>query len=195
MSRAEFAEDFATLAEAVVAAGAQVVELNLSCPNVAAREGELYLDTDLAADIAAVVRGRIGRRVPLLVKIGAIEDDARMAALLGRLAPQVDGVVMINAPSRELLDASGEPAFGPGRRTAGMMGGATFDIGLACVRRAVAAARSCAPGLRILAVGGVTTPERIAAYFDAGAYAVLGASALAWDPYLAIRTKQRHPGF
>ena len=195
MSRDDFAEDFATLAEAVVAAGAQVVELNLSCPNVAAGEGELYLDTGYAAEIAARVRARLGPGIPLLVKIGAIEDDRHMADLLSALDPHVDGVVMINAPRRAMVDATGAPAFGPGRMGAGMMGGVTFDTGLGCVKRAVAVIRQRGLGLRLLAVGGVTTPERVAAYVAAGAYAVMGASALAWDPYLAIRTKHLHPEF
>jgi dihydroorotate dehydrogenase len=195
IGRTEFVEDFAWLAENVVDAGAHVVELNLSCPNVDPSEGEIYLDPALSAEIAEAARKRVGRDIPILVKIGAVEDDAYMAKLLVQLAPHVDGIVMINAPGRELLDETGRPAFGEARKMAGMMGGITFDIGLACVRRAVAAVRRHDLGLRIIAVGGVTSPRRIAAYFDAGAYAVLGASALAWDPFLAIRTKHLHPEF
>jgi hypothetical protein len=40
--------------------------------------------------------------------------------------------------------------------------------------------------LHVLAVGGVCSAERISAFSDAGAYAVLAASACAWDPYLAF---------
>jgi len=47
--------------------------------------------------------------------------------------------------------------------------------------------------LRILAVGGVCSAERIKAFSEAGAYAILGASACAWDPWLAIRAKQLDP--
>lgn len=186
-------QDLATLAADVVAAGAQAVELNLSCPNVSAREGELFLDTGLAAAVAAEARARLDAAVPLLVKIGAIDDEGRMAALLTALDPHVDGVVMINAPRRILLPDDGAPAFGSGRAAAGLMGGATFDIGLTCVRQAVAVVRARGLRLRILAVGGVTSPERVAACFEAGAYAVLAASALAWDPYLALRVKSRLP--
>ncbi|WP_158966595.1 beta/alpha barrel domain-containing protein [Chachezhania sediminis] len=192
VTREAFIDDFRTLAVEAVAAGAQVVEVNLSCPNVQKAEGELYLDLPFAAEILGCVRAAIGD-VPLLVKIGAITDDAVMTALLTRLDPLVDGVVMINAPSREIEDADGQPAFGPARRTAGMMGGAVFDIGLDCVTRAVAVAKTEGLRLKILAVGGVTAPDRIKAYADAGAYAVLGASACAWDPYLAIRAKTAYP--
>lgn len=193
ISREDFIADFCALADEAVAAGAQVVELNLSCPNVAKSEGELYLDTDFAAQIAGAVRARIGT-VPLLVKIGAIEDDAKLDELLCALDPLIDGIAMINAPSRVLLDDKGDFAFGETRQTAGMMGGVNFDIGLDCVKRAVAVIGARGLGLKVLAVGGVTTPERAKAYADAGAYAVMGASGLAWDPFLAIRTKRLFPG-
>ena len=116
-----------------------------------------------------------------------------MAELLRSLSGVVDGVVMINAPSRLIVNASGAAAFGANRERAGMMGGAVFDIAMACVRNAVDIVRRDGLNLHILAVGGVCSIERIKAFFDAGAYAVLGASACAWDPYLAIRAKRRDP--
>jgi dihydroorotate dehydrogenase len=73
------------------------------------------------------------------------------------------------------------------------MGGAVFDVALDCVRNGVDIIRRDRLNLRVLAVGGVCSVERIRAFFDAGAYAVLGASACAWDPYLAIRAKQFDP--
>jgi dihydroorotate dehydrogenase len=132
--------------------------------------------------------------MPLLVKIGPIEEHERMADLLRRLDGVVDGVVMINAPSRAIVNAAGAPAFGAGRERAGLMGGgAVFDIAMRCVRDAVGIVRRDGLSLHVLAVGGVTSPERISAFFDAGAYAVLAASACAWDPYLAIRAKLLDP--
>ena len=41
------------------------------------------------------------------MKIGPIEERELMTELLRRLAGLVDGVVMINAPSRMIVDASG----------------------------------------------------------------------------------------
>ncbi len=187
---AEFIDDFSTLTAEARDAGAQIVELNFSCPNVARREGEVYRDVDLATRIAQAAR-TAGGPVPLLVKVGPIGD--RIADLLRGLSGLVDGVVMINAPSRMVVDETGAPAFGANREHAGMMGGATFDIAMACVRNAVEVVQRDGLDLHVLAVGGVYSPERISALFDAGAYAVLAASACAWDPYLAIRAKHRDP--
>ena len=191
-TRQQVIDDFSNLAGEVQQAGAQVVELNFSCPNVGQRESEVYRDIDIAVRIARAARAAVGS-TPLLVKIGPIEERGEMAGLLQHLSGVVDGVVMINAPSRVMIDASGAPAFGAGRERAGMMGGAVFEIAMQCVRNAVDIVRRDGLALRVLAVGGVCSAERIKAFADAGAYAVLGASACAWDPWLAIRAKQLDP--
>jgi dihydroorotate dehydrogenase len=191
-TEAQIIDDFSALAAEARDAGAHVVELNFSCPNVGQRESEVYRDTAFASRIAAAARGAVGS-LPLLVKIGPFEEPGRMAELLQCLSGLVDGVVMINAPSRIVLDASGAPAFGANRPRAGMMGGAVFDIAMKCVRNAIEIIRQDGLNLHVLAVGGVCSAERISAFANAGAYAVLGASACAWDPYLAIRAKHRDP--
>src|SRR5258708_7933105 len=47
-----FVAEFEQLAAQVREAGAQIVEANLSCPNVQRHEGEVYRDPTLAARIA-----------------------------------------------------------------------------------------------------------------------------------------------
>src|SRR5581483_1362297 len=112
--------------------GADVVEADLSCPNVARREGEVYLDIKLSAAIARAMKPVVGRR-PVLLKIGDIADRAQMAEFLDRVAGSADGVVMINAPSRRIVDGAGAPAFGAGRERAGVTGGAIKSIALRAV--------------------------------------------------------------
>jgi dihydroorotate dehydrogenase len=181
--------EFETLAAAVRDAGAQAVEANLSCPNVQAREGEVYRDAALAARIAAAVRRGAGA-LPVLVKIGPVERDGALAVLLRGIADHADAVVMINAPSRRIVDAGGAAAFGPARPRAGVMGGAVHAIALDCVRRAVDVIARDRLALKVVAVGGATSPARVQAFRDAGADAVQAASGAAWDPWLALRVKQ-----
>jgi dihydroorotate dehydrogenase len=189
MTEDAFVGEFETLAGQVRAAGAQIVEANLSCPNVQRQEGEVYRAPALAGRIAAAVRRGAGA-LPVLLKIGPLEDDAGMAALLQAVSGPADGVVMINAPSRRILDRAGAPAFGAGRERAGVMGGQVHRLALDCVRRAARLIARDALGLAVIAVGGATSPARVRAFVDAGAYAVQAASAAAWDPYLALRVKQ-----
>ena len=132
----EIIDDFSALAGEARDAGADVVEMNFSCPNVGQRESEVYRDVEMAGRIAAAARAAVGS-LPLLVKVGPIEQRERMAELLQRLSGVVDGIVAINSPSRPIVDASGASAFGARRERAGLMGGAVFDIALNCVRNAV----------------------------------------------------------
>jgi dihydroorotate dehydrogenase len=189
MTEDEFVDEFELLAAQVRAAGAQLVEANLSCPNVQHREGEVYRVPALAGRIAAAVRRGAGD-LPVLLKIGPLEDDAGMAALLQAVSGQADGIVMINAPSRRIVDQDNAAAFGAGRERAGVMGGQVHRLALDCVRRAVRLIARDALGLQVIAVGGATSPARVQAFVDDGAYAVQAASAAAWDPYLALRVKQ-----
>jgi dihydroorotate dehydrogenase (NAD+) catalytic subunit len=187
-----FVAEFEELAAMVRQAGAQLVEANLSCPNVQRREGEVYTDSRLAGRIAAAVKRGAGP-LPVLLKIGALATDEAMTALLHATDGHADGVVMINAPSRLVVDGTGTPAFGPGRERAGLMGGAVHDVALDCVRRAVAIVQRDGLGQQIVAVGGASTPQRVRAFLDAGACAALAASPAAWNPFLAQQVKHADP--
>jgi dihydroorotate dehydrogenase len=122
------------ISPAVRAAGAQVVEANLSCPNARDREGQVYCDPELAGRVAAALR-RGARDLPILLKAGPIEDDKTMAAFVRAIAPAASGVVMINAPRRLVQTADGGVAFGPGREHAGIKGVGIHPIALYCLRR------------------------------------------------------------
>ena len=117
-----FLAEFEELARRVRGAGAQIVEANLSCPNVQKREGEAYRDPELARRIGAALRRGAGD-LPLLMKVGGIEDTAAMRDLLRGVDGIFDGVIMMNGLSRAVVEASGEPSFGENRRRAGITGG------------------------------------------------------------------------
>jgi dihydroorotate dehydrogenase len=184
--------EFEELAAMVRAAGAQIVEANLSCPNVREREAEAYRDAALAGRVAAALRRGAGD-LPVLLKTGPIEDDAAMSAFLHAVAPAADGVVMINAPRRLVQTEKGAPAFGPGREHAGIMGRGIHPIAIDCVRRAVATIDRDRLGLKVIAVGGAVSVTEVQAFLRAGAYAALAASFAAWNPYLAAEIKQADP--
>jgi dihydroorotate dehydrogenase len=184
--------EFEELAAEVRAAGAQIVEANLSCPNVREREAEAYRDSALAGRIAAGLRRGAGN-LPVLLKIGPIEEDAAMTAFLRAVAPAADGVVMINAPRRLVQTRNGAPAFGPGREYAGIMGRGIHPIALDCVKRAVSIIDRDQLGLKVIGVGGVASVSEVQAYLRAGAYAALSASSAAWNPCLAADIKQADP--
>jgi dihydroorotate dehydrogenase len=180
--------EFEELARRVRVAGAQVVEANLSCPNVQKREGEAYRDPALAADIARALR-RGCQHLPLLLKVGSIEDKDAMRALLRAVDGIADGVIMMNGLSRIVHDPTGNPAFGPNRVRAGITGGAIYRFALRQVRDAVDIVENDRLAIKVLGCGGATTPERVRSFLDAGACAVLSATAVVWNPFLAIDVK------
>jgi len=184
--------EFEELAARVREAGAQIVEVNLSCPNVQKREGEAYRDPELSAQIALALR-RGAKSLPLLMKVGGIEDPAAMQALLRSVDGTMDGVIMMNGLSRPVVNPNGEPSFGLNRMRAGITGGAIYRFAMRQVREAVAIAERDRLAIKVLACGGVTTPERARAFLDAGAYAVLAATAVVWNPFLAIEVKRMDP--
>jgi len=184
--------EFEDLARRVRAVGADAVEANLSCPNVGRREGEVYRDPELSGRIAAAVRAGAGG-APVTVKIGHIAEPALLEALLRALDGKADGVTMVNGASRRIVEADGSRAFGAGRESAGVIGGALHHLALANVRTAAEIVRRDGLTLKLIGCGGASSPERIRAFLDAGAAAVETASGAVWNPHLAVAAKAALP--
>jgi dihydroorotate dehydrogenase len=187
-----FVAEFEELAARVREAGADIIEANLSCPNVAKSEGEAYQNARLSARIAAAARRGAGS-LPVLVKTGEFSDPRALANFLLAIDGHADGVVMINGLSRAIATPAGADAFGPTRPRAGVVGSAIFDIALANVRNATAIISDKGLNLKVVAVGGASSPERAGAFLNAGAYAALAAWPAAMNPYLASEVRNADP--
>lgn len=188
----DIVRDFATLAREVAAAGAQVVEANLSCPNVGKRESEVFLDAQLAGRIARAVKDAVPN-LPVLLKIGEVRDAAYMETLLTSVAASAQGIVVMNAPARRMVNAHGTPYFGTGREQAGVTGAAVKPIALRAVRMALDVVRRRGLPLEIVGVGGVVTPADAREFIDAGASAALSATGACLNPRLAVELKAADP--
>ncbi len=181
-------EDFARTALLAREAGAEVVELNLSCPNTLAAspdgvEPPLCLDADATVAVVEGVRRALDDRAGLVAKISWLDGPA-LAALVPRLAPLVDGVAGINTVPSRVVRSDGAPTF-PGRAVAGLSGAAVRGHALDLTRRLVALRGAGGWSFSVLAMGGVTDVASFAALFDAGADAVQSASGAFADPFLA----------
>ncbi|HEX6608613.1 MAG TPA: diguanylate cyclase [Chloroflexia bacterium] len=186
---AQFAADFAHTAALAAAAGAPILEANLSCPNVGGH-GLLCHDIAAARAVCAAIRECVPDR-PLLVKLGSYPatgagQDA-LAALVAALAPYVAGFSAINAVPYPVVDAVGTQALpGAGRARAGICGAAIRDMGLDVVRRLAALRAESGGAWGIIGVGGVMTPADYRAYRRAGADVVQAAAGPMWNPRLAL---------
>lgn len=184
----DLAEDFARTALMAQDAGATVVELNLSCPNTLDRSASgvkppLCRDPDATVAVVEHVRRALDDRTGLVAKLSWL-DGPRLAALVPRLAPLVDGIAGINTVQSRVRRSDGSPTF-PGRELAGLSGIAIREPALDFTRRLVALRASGGVHFDVLAMGGVTDPGSFAALFEAGADAVQSAAGAFADPLLA----------
>lgn len=179
--------DYVKGAALAVEAGAPVIEINLSCPNVVSREGSIYTDPDFSSQISKAVKEEIGT-VPLIIKMGYISDPFKRAAVISANAPYINAVSSINTLSFEVINEEGEQALpGEGRLRSGVCGAAIRACALSQSEAIAALKKQHQYDFSVVGVGGVMTTEHIHTYFKAGVDAVMSATGAMWDPLLAYR--------
>lgn len=180
-----FIKDFARCARLAAEAGADIVELNLSCPNSCAREGVLYTDPALAGRIVRSAKREIGD-LPLFIKVGFYLDPRVMEALVSAVVPFVQGIVGINTLKMEVIGPDGRPALpGEGRQESGICGAGIQECGLRFIEDLTALRRREKYDFAIVGVGGVFSPQDMNAYLKLGVDAVQTCTGAMFDPYLA----------
>jgi dihydroorotate dehydrogenase (NAD+) catalytic subunit len=194
-SLTDLAEDFALAAGWAVAAGADVIEANLSCPNVQSAEGSLYQSPAAVRMVAETISRALVGRVPLLLKVGYLEDMALIERIVIAAGEGgAAGLAAINTIPAKVYGADGEQALpGKGRLVSGICGSGIKTAGLKMTERLLATRAQL--GLRagqfaIVGVGGVMTAEDAFDYLQLGADGVQSGTGAMWRPYLAYEVKQ-----
>lgn len=184
----QLADDYARCARWAAEAGADVVEVHLSCPNTSAEHPRMvYEDVPLSAHVVERVRRAVGSR-PVIAKLGACANPRSLHDLATRLAPWLDGFILVNGLQRRVVSEDGSPALpGPGRELAGLSGAAVFDHCRIQWEELLSWRKAGAWNRVILAVGGITTVERAQLALGAGADAAMVATAAFTDPLIAAR--------
>jgi dihydroorotate dehydrogenase (NAD+) catalytic subunit len=184
----QLARDYATCARWAAEAGADAVEVHLSCPDTVTEHAHMvYEDKELSGLIVERVRRATGG-VPLLAKLGALAGPRALHELATRLAPTLDGFVLVNGLQRKVIKPEGMSAFpGSGRELAGVVGAEVYDTCRIQMEELLAWRKAGAWDRVVLAVGGITTAARARAALDAGANAALVATAALTDPLFAAR--------
>ncbi|MFQ5598765.1 MAG: dihydroorotate dehydrogenase [Nitrospiria bacterium] len=183
----DLAEDYARCARMAVDAGADVVEINLSCPNVISGEGSLFSDPAASSRVSSIVKKRIGT-TPLVIKIGYIPDPDLLARVIAANAICVEGIASVNTLPFEVVKHDGTPALpGEGRLRSGICGAAIQACAMAQAARLVDIRHNGPHNFAVIGVGGAMTSDDIRRYFALGVDAVMTATGAMWDPYLAYR--------
>ena len=172
-------EDYCEVVAKLADCDADMLEINVSCPNVT--HGGMSVGTDPVALSRLMDKLRPMTDKPMIVKLTPnvtnITEPARAAVEHG-----ADALSMINTLLGMRLNIkTGEPIIA--NRTGGVSGPAVLPVGIAAVYRV----RTALPEVPIIGIGGIDTGEKALEYLYAGANAVeVGAAAL-FDPVAPLR--------
>lgn len=182
----DYYDDFAHTARLAKKTGVKVIEVNLSCPNVA-NEGILCYSVAAVETITRKVKEAI-EETPLIIKVGYYDKNQQelLEDIVRRIELFVAGIAAINTIPAPVVDGKGNQALpGPNRLKAGICGAGIKWAGLDMVRRLARIREKMNRDFTIVGVGGVMTPEDYFQYRKAGADLVQSATAAMWNPHLA----------
>jgi dihydroorotate dehydrogenase (NAD+) catalytic subunit len=165
-------EEFAAVAQTIRSADPDLIEVNISCPNVADEFGTPFAASgDAAASVTEAVKAVAGG-IPISVKLAPnVASIARIA--LAVVEAGADAITAINTMPGMVIDAdAGCPVLS--NRSGGISGPALKPIALRCVAEIAQAV-----DVPIIGTGGVTTGRDAAEMLMAGATAV-GVGTAVW---------------
>lgn len=184
MTLEDLARDYAKAAVMAKKAGAPVIEINLSCPNVLGDEDpNIYASPTSTSVITKTVKKAIGK-TPLILKVGYYDSYQKMLSVLKEINGSFEAVSAINTISKRVVNKDGKQAL-PGRDVSGICGAAIKEFGLKMVRDFVRARRELGMDFEIIGTGGVMKASDVKDYLGAGANHVHSATGAMWNPYLA----------
>jgi dihydroorotate dehydrogenase len=190
---------FASLALEGKRAGADAVELNLSCPNVLPGEGgEVYTNSRLCGGIVDAVRGSVGSGYPIFLKVGYLDD---YRAIVDETYDDRIAYVAINSVPGVVRDASGNLLFSDRGGKAGICGAAIREKANRAVTKLAKLRKTGKKDFRIIGLGGVLGAWDAVTLEEKGADAIECATGALLEPGLALRislgmmkAKARSPG-
>ena len=158
---ADTARSFGEVAAIVSEARPDLIEVNISCPNVASEHGEIFAaSAEAAAEVTREVKAATD--IPCIVKLAP--NVANIAAIARAVAAAgADAICAVNTMPGMLIDAeSGSPVLA--NRSGGISGPALKPIALRCVFEIAAAV-----GLPIVGTGGILSGTDCVEMLMAGA--------------------------
>jgi dihydroorotate dehydrogenase (NAD+) catalytic subunit len=174
-------EEYAEMAEKLSDAGVDIIEVNISCPNVKAGGAAFGTSCDAAASVTRAVR-RISR-VPVMVKLTPnVTDIAEIARAVEDAG--ADALSLINTLLGMRIDiTTRRPVLH--NNTGGLSGPAVFPVAVRMVWQVRDAVK-----IPICGMGGIMTGEDAVEMMLAGADIVSVGTALFQDPLAAIRVTE-----
>ena len=174
-------EEYGIMCEKLSAAGVDMIEVNISCPNVKAGGLAYGTKPELAAEVTKMAKSH--STVPVMVKLSPnvtdITEIARAVADAG-----ADALSLINTLRGMRIDLNTRRPILK-MNTGGLSGPAVLPVAVRMVWEV-----ACAVDLPILGMGGVAKGEDAAQLMLAGASAVAVGTACFADPYAPIKVRE-----
>lgn len=184
--------DFLKVVGYALDADAEVIELNLSCPNCNGKEGQLYQNLPLVVDICEAVN-RVAKGAKIILKIGFLREKELREFVL-KTAAYVHGYSAINTiavEGRRYGQEGLEPAYGKPDLKAGLSGAPILRYGLNCVKNlAKIKQEQQLDNIGIIGCGGVMTPADVQSYLNSGADVVQATTLFLVDSLAGIKVQE-----
>ncbi|MDQ2838723.1 MAG: dihydroorotate dehydrogenase [Actinomycetota bacterium] len=174
-------DEFVALAKRLYNHPVDLIEVNISCPNVESRGQVFACDPIAAARVISAVRRAAHPNTPVFAKLSPDVTD------IGQIARSVadagaDGISLINTLLGMVIDTDTlRPALGG--ITGGLSGPAIRPVAVRCVWQV----HQAVPQLPLLGMGGIMTGRDALQFILAGASAVSVGTAVFHDPSAPIR--------
>jgi len=184
-------QDFVNCAMLAKEAGAKIIEANFSCPNVKDKSSILYLDPQSVYEIAVKITKAIGP-LPLIIKLGKFPSRDLMEKVMIQAAyAGVQGLCGINSISKKVMDGN-SLALGELRPTSGICGASIRKEAISFIQEVISINTQNKLNLKLLGCGGMMTQDHFDEILSLGCDIAMSATAMMWDPYLALRWKKKN---
>jgi dihydroorotate dehydrogenase (NAD+) catalytic subunit len=174
-------DEYVALAKRLYNHPVDLIEVNISCPNVESRGQVFACDPIAAGRVISAVRRAAHPNVPVFAKLS---PDVTDIGLIARAVTDAgaDGISLINTLLGLQIDLDTlQPALGG--ITGGLSGPAIRPVALRCVWQV----HKAVPHLPLLGMGGIMTGKDALQFLLAGASAVSVGTAVFHDPSAPIR--------
>lgn len=172
------AEDYCKMAEILSDTDIDMIELNISCPNV--KEGGVQFGTSCESVAAITKAVRSYCKKPLIIKLSPNVSDIASIAMAAE-SEGADAVSLINTLTGMRIDINTRKPI-IANITGGMSGPAVFPVAVRMVWQVKKAVK-----IPVIGMGGITTWKDAVEMMMAGADAIQIGTALFTDPYSPVK--------
>ena len=178
--------EYATMARRLSGAGVDMIELNVSCPNV--KEGGMHFGTTVKG--VATVTGAVKKAsaVPVMIKLSPNVTDITEMALAAESAG-ADAISLINTIQGMRIDInSRKPVLH--NNIGGLSGPAVLPVAVRMVWQVASAVK-----IPVIGMGGISGGDDAVEMMLAGASLVGAGTACFYDPYAPLRIIKELEGY